>query len=67
MNTADTVNEWFREHLQCGALARDTEAYNQVVAVLPVLIAQIGPPAADANAVPGKPAKAAKVTDSSAS
>lgn len=40
---ADTVNSWFAQRLACGALARDTEAYNQAHAALPDLIARLDP------------------------
>jgi hypothetical protein len=43
MSVRDTVNEWFRQRLATGALGRDTEAYNQVVAALPELIEQLEP------------------------
>jgi hypothetical protein len=43
MSVRDTVNNWFGQRLACGALARDTEAYNQVAAALPELIAQLDP------------------------
>jgi len=47
MSKADLVNEWFRQSLSGGPLARDTEAYNQVVGALPGLIAKLdaSPPA----------------------
>jgi hypothetical protein len=38
MAHADIVNSWFREHLAGGALARSTDAYNQVHTALPALI-----------------------------
>lgn len=41
MSTADAVNEWFRERLACGPIARDTDAYNQAFAALPDLIARL--------------------------
>lgn len=49
MSISDTVNTWFRERLACGALARDTEAYNQVSAALPDLIARLGGPAVESE------------------
>ena len=57
---AETVNEWFREHLATGALGRATDAYNQVVTALPALIKRLesGAPGAPAAAKPAKPAKA---------
>ena len=39
ITNADLVNDWFRERLASGALARNTEAYNQVSGALPGLIA----------------------------
>ncbi|CAN5577077.1 hypothetical protein BH10PSE14_BH10PSE14_06750 [soil metagenome] len=51
MSTADIVNTWFAERVACGAIARDTEAYNQAVAALPDLIERLAEPAsADAAA-----------------
>lgn len=47
MDTTTIVNEWFREKLACGPLARDTEALNQVHSALPALIARLAPAAAD--------------------
>jgi len=47
---ADTVNEWVRTKLAGGALARNTEAYNQVMGALPALIASL-----DAFAAAAKP------------
>lgn len=42
MSKADIVNSWFTQRLGCsGPLARDTEAYNQVVGALPDLIGQL--------------------------
>jgi hypothetical protein len=52
MSPADTVNTWFRERIACGAVARDTQAYNQVSAALPDLIERLGGPAAAAPADP---------------
>ena len=59
MSTADLINDWFRERCAGGALGRDTEAYNQVVAALPDLIARLDPPApaADPAAKGAKPSK----------
>lgn len=42
MPIADIVNTWFRDTCTNGPLARDTEAYNQVVTALPDLIARLG-------------------------
>ncbi len=50
MSVADIVNSWFTENCAGGPLARDTEAYNQVVAALPDLIARLTPAAPDAPA-----------------
>lgn len=50
MSVADIVNTWFAEKCACGALARDTEAYNQVAAALPDLIARLSPAAPEAPA-----------------
>ncbi|MGC1300929.1 MAG: hypothetical protein WA840_01020 [Caulobacteraceae bacterium] len=41
MSTADVVNEWFRQRLANGPLARDTPAYNQVAQALPALISSL--------------------------
>ncbi len=43
MPVSDIINTWFTEKCACGALARDTEAYNQVVTALPDLIARLSP------------------------
>lgn len=48
MSKAPIVKAWFSERLASGALARDTEAYNQVVAAMPDLISRID---ADAAAI----------------
>jgi hypothetical protein len=62
MSIADIVNTWHREQLAGGPLARATEAYNQVLAALPELIARLEPPVA--NAVrPAEPAKGAPEPD----
>lgn len=50
MSVADIVNTWFTENCAGGPLARDTEAYNQVVGALPDLIARLSPSAPDAPA-----------------
>ncbi len=59
MSNADIVNEWFRERLACGALGRDTDAYNQVRTALPELIQRLdatvvaeSPPAPQAPQAP---------------
>ena len=49
MTTADIVNSWFSDRLANGALARNTEAYNQAHAALPDLIARL---TGDAPAAP---------------
>ena len=41
MPITDIVNTWFAENCAGGPLARDTEAYNQVVGALPDLIARL--------------------------
>lgn len=41
MPVADIVKSWFTENCAGGPLARDTEAYNQVVGALPDLIARL--------------------------
>ena len=51
-SNADIVNEWFRERLSSGPLARSTEGHNQLVAALPALIATL-----DAAAKPPKAPK----------
>ena len=43
MTIADTVNTWFAERIACGAIARDTEAYNQALAAKNDLIALLDP------------------------
>ncbi len=50
MSITDTVNTWFTESCGGGPLARDTEAYNQVVHALPDLIARLTPAAPEAAA-----------------
>ena len=47
MTTADIVNTWFRECIACGAIARDTPAYNQAVAALPDLLVRLDPAAVE--------------------
>lgn len=37
------VNNWFRDRIANGAVARDTEAYNQVAEALPDLIERLAP------------------------
>lgn len=58
MSTADTVNEWFRERLCGGELARHTPAYNQVAEALQDLIARLDPPAPAVPEPPPAPAPA---------
>ncbi len=54
---ADTVNAWFAARLACGAIARDTDAYNQALAALPDLVARLtGTPAEQAAADSAAPA-----------
>jgi hypothetical protein len=62
MSVRDTVNEWFRTRLASGPVARDTEAYNQVVGALPALIAQLDPAEVPVEVEPDKPTKGAKPT-----
>lgn len=45
MSVDDIVKTWFTENCAGGPLARDTEAYNQVVGALPDLISRLTPPA----------------------
>jgi hypothetical protein len=55
MTLADTVNTWFRERLATGAIARNTEAYNQAHDAIPDLIARLDPPSsAEASATAGE-------------
>jgi hypothetical protein len=64
MSIADIVNTWHRERLAGGPLARATEAYNQVIAALPELIARLDPSAANAVRQPSaRPAKGAPEPD----
>jgi hypothetical protein len=58
MSKADIVNAWFNERMRGGALARDTDAYNQVVAAIPDLIARLDAADAPAPAAAAKPASA---------
>ena len=51
MSIADIVNTWFTENCAGGPLARDTEAYNQVVTALPDLTARLTAAAPEAPAV----------------
>lgn len=62
MSVRDTINDWFRTRLASGPLARDTEAYNQVMGALPDLIARLDPADAPAEPEPEieKPTKSAK-------
>lgn len=55
LSTADHVNSWFRDTCTNGPLARDTEAYNQVVTALPDLIARLDAAAAPAPAEEAPP------------
>jgi hypothetical protein len=50
MSVTDIVNTWFTENCGGGPLARDTEAYNQVVTALPDLIARLAAASAPAPA-----------------
>ena len=45
MSLADTINTWFAERIACGAIARDTDAYNQARVAKNDLIALLDPPA----------------------
>lgn len=66
MPIADTVNGWFAERLQGGPLARDTEAYNQVVSALPDLIARLTPaPSAPSPTSDASTADSGTVADNS--
>jgi len=60
MSTTDTINDWFRERIACGAVARDTEAYAQVLGALPDLVARLDPPAPEPAAYPAPKARVAK-------
>lgn len=64
LSIADIVNSWFSERLAAGAVARDTDAYNQVTAALPDLIARLTPPSAQdaAPVVDAGTADASKTT-----
>ncbi len=67
MSVRDTINTWARERLSGGALARDTEAYNQVHGALPELIEILGGDDPSADQDPARPAKgsrSAKATES---
>lgn len=55
MSITDIVNTWFTESCGGGPLARDTEAYNQVVTALPDLIARLTAAAAASPAAGEKP------------
>jgi len=45
MPIADLINTWFAERIACGAIGRDTDAYNQALAAKNDLIALLDPPA----------------------
>lgn len=47
MPVTDIVNTWFRDTCAGGPLARNTEAYNQVIQALPELIARLSSPPAE--------------------
>jgi hypothetical protein len=55
MPFTDIVNTWFTESCGGGPLARDTEAYNQVVAALPDLVARLAAAAPASPAAGDKP------------
>ena len=61
MPVTDIVNAWFRDTCAGGPLARDTEAYNQVITALPDLIARLSPPTTEpaplADPAPGGKSK----------
>lgn len=63
MSHADLVNTWFREKIACGAIARDTEAYNQAFKAIPDLIERLAAPAEQAPAPQPKPAVAPSAPD----
>jgi len=63
MTPAEIVNAWFQERLRGGPLGRDTEAFNQVNAALPDLIARLTPPAAPAPEPETPPAPPAPAVD----
>lgn len=56
--SAEIVNEWFQEKCRGGALARDTEAYNQVFSAKADLISRL-----DQNAAPPASTKAKAPTE----
>lgn len=60
MSVADTVNTWFTESCGGGPLARDTEAYNQVVKALPDLIARLDAQIPAPTPAPAAPADKSK-------
>ena len=65
--TADIVNIWFSERLATGAIARNTEAYNQAAAAVTELIARLSPaPAPAADAAPATPKAAPAKADTPA-
>jgi hypothetical protein len=49
---AETVTGWFNDRIATAAVARDTDAYNQVFTALPDLIARLDPPAPEAEPAP---------------
>jgi len=59
MSTKDTVYAWFNERLAGGAIARDTDAYNQAFTSLPDLIDRLDPDAAVAKIAADEAALAA--------
>ncbi len=56
MSATEIVNDWFNDRLRAGALGRDTEAYNQVRAALPDLIARLTPEPPAVTVPPPAPA-----------
>lgn len=63
-STPDIVNTWFAESIATGAIARNTEAYNQVLAAKDDLIARLG--AATSEAAPAPDAKSARIAAAAA-
>ena len=52
MSIKDTVFAWFNDRLANGAIARDTEAYNQAFTALNDLVARLDPPAPEPTPEP---------------
>ena len=53
MSVRETVNAWFGERIATGAIARDTDAYNQAFAALDDLITRLDP--SDVPSAPAEP------------